>query len=60
VACGFRDDDGVVHEIRNFELADMVRMGEDHWAPNVCMNFLVTFLRHVKHTLGNEELVVHR
>ncbi|KAK3082516.1 hypothetical protein FSP39_001210 [Pinctada imbricata] len=57
IVCGFRDDDGIVHRLQNFETAkipDIVKDLRDPWEPNVCFNFLNQFLEFVKRTVTTD------
>ena len=41
IICGFRDDDGVVGELRDYDVQQIPKnAGPGLWKPNVCINFL--------------------
>ena len=44
VVFGFRDDDGIVREVKTYETADLPHLGDHDWHPTVCMNFANDFL----------------
>ena len=54
VICGFRDDDGLVHTITQFDMKDIVRKGSEYWKPNVCMAFLSDLLGHISRVMSDK------
>lgn len=51
IVVGLRDDDGVVHELKTYktlEIPSHCKEYPNHWDPNICMNFLNTFLTWLK------------
>ncbi|XP_022102390.1 decapping and exoribonuclease protein-like [Acanthaster planci] len=48
VICGFRDDEGVVREIKHFKTMQMPKLSMGWWNGSVCFNFLVKFLDFIK------------
>ncbi|XP_049887355.1 decapping and exoribonuclease protein-like [Pectinophora gossypiella] len=54
ILCGFRNDDGIVEELKTFHVKDLPKMSQRFWNPNVCFNFLDTFLTYVKRCLIRE------
>eukprot|EP00095_Tigriopus_kingsejongensis_P002537 snap_masked-scaffold344_size201325-processed-gene-1.0 protein:Tk02537 transcript:snap_masked-scaffold344_size201325-processed-gene-1.0-mRNA-1 annotation:"protein dom3z" len=57
VICGFRDDAGIVHQLKTYPIYELPKMGAEHWQPNVCMNFLNDFLEFAKTKVTNETQV---
>lgn len=54
IICGFRDDDGVVRRLQEFnthKIPDMVKDIKTPWKPNICFNFLDQFLTLIKDTV---------
>lgn len=64
IICGFRDDQGIVVDVRQYrtlELPRMVRRLRNAWDPNLCLSFLDDFFTHVKKVFnnkGNETTVI--
>ncbi|KAL4715256.1 hypothetical protein ACJJTC_007838 [Scirpophaga incertulas] len=56
VICGFRDDHGIVQELKIYSLRDLISTAIN-WNPDVMLNFLDAFLTYVKQCLTSE---VHR
>ncbi|KPJ13616.1 Protein Dom3Z [Papilio machaon] len=54
ILCGFRNDEGIVEELKVFEVNDLPKMSQRFWNPNVCFNFLENFLTYVKECLTRE------
>ncbi|CAH0699004.1 unnamed protein product [Spodoptera exigua] len=54
ILCGYRNDDGIVEELKYWKIRDLVKMSQRFWNPNVCFNFLDTFLTYVKRCLVRE------
>ncbi|XP_056019700.1 decapping and exoribonuclease protein-like isoform X2 [Ostrea edulis] len=51
IVCGYRDDDGVVHNLEKMETLKIPHRAKDErdgWDPVICFNFLDKFLAHVK------------
>ncbi|XP_064651593.1 decapping and exoribonuclease protein-like [Lineus longissimus] len=51
IICGFRDDDGIVRELKTYrtmEIPNMVRDKPNMWNAGICFNFLNAFLSFVK------------
>uniref|UniRef100_T1JH46 Decapping nuclease n=1 Tax=Strigamia maritima TaxID=126957 RepID=T1JH46_STRMM len=48
IVCGFRDDEGIVHNVETFPLKEIPKSAKGMWNPNVCMNFCEKFLSYVK------------
>lgn len=62
VVVGMRDDDGIVRELKNYktmEIPAMCKEFQNHWDPNICMNFLDNLLAWLKHlvTIDNKNVV---
>jgi len=55
IYCGWRDDDGIVSQVEKFNLAHIPKMAVD-WRPNVCANFLLTFLNFLKSNIRTDAL----
>ncbi|XP_063393127.1 decapping and exoribonuclease protein-like [Cydia fagiglandana] len=53
VLCGFRNDAGIVKELKTYRMRDLTRMSQRYWNPNVCFNFLDAFLSYVKRCLAS-------
>ena len=59
IICGFRDDRGVVRNVRQYHVGHLPRLCQEHWMANVCMNFLHWFLDEAKRRISQlEELTV--
>ena len=60
ILCGFRDDDGVVHNLEDYPIQKLPEIGKN-WFPNVCMNFLNEVLHFVHKLLhqNRHELVMY-
>ncbi|CAH2990099.1 unnamed protein product [Chilo suppressalis] len=54
IVCGFRDDNGIVEELKVYPIKDLAKMSERFWKPNVCFNFLDTFFTYVKRCLSRK------
>ncbi|XP_045508957.1 decapping and exoribonuclease protein-like isoform X2 [Colias croceus] len=54
IVCGFRNDDGIVEELKVYKVADLPKMCRKFWDPSVCLNFLETFFTFVKRCLARE------
>ncbi|XP_068628903.1 decapping and exoribonuclease protein-like [Battus philenor] len=54
ILCGFRNDDGIVEELKVFNVNDLPKISRKYWDPSVCFNFLETFLTYVKRCLSRE------
>ncbi|XP_041974262.1 decapping and exoribonuclease protein isoform X2 [Aricia agestis] len=54
ILCGFRNDDGIVEELKVYSLSEIKHMSRRFWDPNVCLNFLENFLTYVKRCLSKE------
>ncbi|XP_013166521.1 PREDICTED: decapping and exoribonuclease protein-like [Papilio xuthus] len=54
ILCGFRNDDGVVEELKVYEVNGLPKISRGFWNPNVCFDFLETFLTYVKECLTTE------
>ncbi|XP_052737317.1 decapping nuclease DXO homolog [Bicyclus anynana] len=52
--CGYRNDDGIVEELKVYDVRDIAKMSEKYWKPNVCFNFLDAFLTFVKRSLAKK------
>ncbi|XP_045455022.1 decapping and exoribonuclease protein-like [Melitaea cinxia] len=48
ILCGCRNDNGIVEELKLYKISDLPRISKRLWDPNVCFNFLDTFLTYVK------------
>lgn len=63
IVCGFRDDDGIVHDLQDYQtrqIPAMVKDSHNPWNPNVCFNFLEQFLSFLKATVKEDDpSVVH-
>ncbi|XP_026764261.1 decapping and exoribonuclease protein-like [Galleria mellonella] len=54
ILCGFRNDEGIVEELKTYNIRDLPKMSQKFWDPNVCFNFLDTFFTYVKRCLARE------
>nr|XP_049697784.1 decapping and exoribonuclease protein [Helicoverpa armigera] len=54
ILCGYRNDDGIVEELKKWSIRDLVKNSQRFWNPDVCFNFLDTFLIYVKRCLARE------
>ncbi|GAB6029280.1 Dom-3 Z [Chamberlinius hualienensis] len=52
---GFRDDDGIVSEVANFEVKALPRMAEGLWNPCICFHFVNEFLNYVKKCVTKDD-----
>ena len=60
LVCGWRDDDGVVSDLETFLIQEIPKSAVD-WKPNVCFNFLSSFLTTLKRSITEDDLnCVHR
>ena len=60
LVCGWRDDDGVVNDLETFLIQELPKSAVD-WKPNVCFNFLSSFLTTLKRSITEDDLnCVHR
>ena len=60
MVCGWRDDDGVVRDLETFLIKEIPKSAVD-WKPNVCFNFLSSFLATLKRSITEDDLnSVHR
>ncbi|KAL0895670.1 hypothetical protein ABMA27_011749 [Loxostege sticticalis] len=59
ILCGFRDDNGIVEELKVFPVRELAKMSERFWKPNVCFNFLDTFFTFVKRCLSRKIKHLH-
>ncbi|CAG0889494.1 unnamed protein product [Darwinula stevensoni] len=59
IICGFRDDDGVVRKIEEYETLKLHHIAQGLWQPNVCMNFCAHFFTFVKSVMkeSNKDMV---
>lgn len=57
VVCGFRNDHGVVSRMTDYPTVKLPSIGSNFWMPNVCMNFLDSFLTFVKGTVQEEDVL---
>lgn len=48
ILCGFRNDNGIVEELKLYKTSDLPSLSKGWWNPNVCINFLDAFLTYVK------------
>ena len=58
VICGFRNDDGVVEELRTFKTLDIprsVQKQQNSWDAAVCLNFCDKFLDWVKKVVVKDD-----
>ena len=58
VVCGFRDDDGVVREIKTFNTLDIPKIAArdtDAWDSSVCMNFCDGLLQWIKNIVSKDD-----
>ncbi|KAK7482520.1 hypothetical protein BaRGS_00026231 [Batillaria attramentaria] len=58
IVCGFRDDDGIVHSLQDYQtqqIPSMIKDLHNPWHPNVCFNFLEQFLGFLKHTVTDDD-----
>ncbi|CAG9782983.1 unnamed protein product [Diatraea saccharalis] len=54
IVCGFRDDNGIVEELKVYPIRELAKISERFWKPNVCFNFLDTFFTYVKRCLARK------
>ncbi|KAJ8734003.1 hypothetical protein PYW07_014554 [Mythimna separata] len=54
ILCGYRNDDGIVEELKTWQIKDLIKISQRFWNPDVCFNFLDTFLIYVKRCLARE------
>ncbi|KAJ0181214.1 hypothetical protein K1T71_003299 [Dendrolimus kikuchii] len=59
ILCGFRNDNGIVEELKVFSVAELPKRAQRLWDPNVCFNFLDTFLTYVKRCIERKIRVMH-
>ncbi|KAK6171101.1 hypothetical protein SNE40_019359 [Patella caerulea] len=63
IVCGYRDDQGIVHSLDEFETQKIPDEAKDlyiPWKPNVCFNFLHQFLNFVKSAITTDNpKIVH-
>lgn len=57
VTCGFRNDHGIVNRLTDYPTAKLPSIGANFWLPNVCMNFLDSFLTFSKATILDEDVL---
>ena len=57
VTCGFRNDHGIVNRLTDYPTAKLPSIGANFWLPNVCMNFLESFLTFSKATILDEDML---
>ncbi|XP_075551169.1 decapping and exoribonuclease protein-like isoform X2 [Dermacentor variabilis] len=58
--CGFRDDNGIVVRIQQFDVINMPDMAEGLWSEDVCMLFCNQLLSFIKeHVEGNDGRTVY-
>jgi len=57
VVCGFRNDHGIVNRLTDYPTAKLPSIGANFWLPNVCMNFLESFLTFSKATIQEEDVL---
>ena len=57
VTCGFRNDHGIVNRLTDYPTAKLPSIGANFWLPNVCMNFLESFLTFSKATILDEDVL---
>ncbi|ESO84783.1 hypothetical protein LOTGIDRAFT_54612, partial [Lottia gigantea] len=58
IICGFRDDYGIVHELKEFqteEIPNNLKILYNPWKPNVCMNFLNDILGFIKRSIKTND-----
>lgn len=48
IICGFRDDRGIVQNLRMFDVKGIPKMAENMWSPASCLNFCSQFLDFVQ------------
>ncbi|XP_008560702.1 decapping and exoribonuclease protein [Microplitis demolitor] len=54
ILCGFRDDKGIVRNLKNYRVADLPRISERFWSASTTMNFCDDFLKYVEKTVIND------
>ncbi|CAH2099860.1 unnamed protein product [Euphydryas editha] len=54
ILCGFRNDNGIVEELKLYNVSDLPRISKRLWDPNVCFNFLDTFLTFIKRCIARK------
>lgn len=54
IICGFRDDEGIVDELKTYDVRELPKMCANKWNPNVCFNFCDSFFTYVKRCLARE------
>ncbi|XP_055848280.1 decapping nuclease DXO homolog [Episyrphus balteatus] len=48
---GYRNDKGLVDEIKHMEVRSLPKLASNYWAPSQCADFLVKFLQMLKNTM---------
>lgn len=48
ILCGFRDEKGIVNEIKEFETHRLPQIASGHWDPQSCLRFTVNILQFLK------------
>ncbi|XP_026727388.1 decapping and exoribonuclease protein-like [Trichoplusia ni] len=54
ILCGYRDDNGIVEELRICNVGDLPRKSQRFWNSDVCFNFIDDFLVYVKRCLSRK------
>lgn len=58
IICGFRNDEGIVKEVREYSVPELAKSSKDTWNAAAGLNFCETFLDFVKNTVKEESLEV--
>ncbi|XP_043281674.1 decapping and exoribonuclease protein-like isoform X2 [Venturia canescens] len=51
VLCGFRDDNGIVHELKTYKTDDLPKLSEGFWDPQKCLDSCETILTTIAETV---------
>ncbi|KAF7993026.1 hypothetical protein HCN44_005807 [Aphidius gifuensis] len=51
ILCGFRNDNGIIESIQQFQVSQMGRNYKHYWSAGKCMNLLDNFLQFVKNNV---------
>ncbi|XP_043281638.1 decapping and exoribonuclease protein-like [Venturia canescens] len=54
VLCGFRDDNGIVHELKTYKTDDLPKLSEGCWDPQKCFDSCETILTKIAETVVDD------
>ncbi|XP_043281755.1 decapping and exoribonuclease protein-like [Venturia canescens] len=54
VLCGFRDDNGIVNELKTYEIEELAQMSKKFWHPEVCLKACQTLLSEIAEIVIND------